>query len=93
LEEVATVGLGVVCHHLADTDPVAREERQGSMEECGAGLSILGLEDLRIGETGSIVDADVDELPAYAPSSRTPISRDAVPDSTDLAEFLDVDVE
>ena len=65
------------------------------LEEGDGALLSLVRQDLREGDAGGVVDADVDELPADAAAVGLAgaIAGDAMADAFEAAEFLDVDVD
>jgi hypothetical protein len=58
----ATVGQGVVGHDPLDGDVVGGEPDRGPAEEPGAGLGSFVEVDLGVGQSGVVVDRDVDVL-------------------------------
>jgi hypothetical protein len=83
----------VVGHQPLDGDALAGEPGDGVLQKRGDGLLALVIEDLDIGQTGAVVDADVDELPADPPAARAAVTADPMPRAPDPPELLDVDVD
>jgi hypothetical protein len=83
----------VVGHDGLDTDAAALEPGDRAFEEaCGGGGSFIG-EYLGVGEAGSVVDGDVDELPTDAASVVATVTGDAMADATDASELFDIHVD
>ena len=92
-EVVAAIGGAIVGHDALDGDAMAGEEGQRPGEEGAGALFLLVGQDLGVGEAGSIVDADMDQVPADALLLAAAIAGDAVADAVDPAELLGVDVD
>ena len=92
-EGVADIGRAVVGHHPLDPDAEAGEPGQGPPEEGHRTLLALVGQDLRVGEPGGVVDADMEEVPATAAFLAAPVAGDSVPDAVDPPELLDVEVD
>ena len=92
-EIVRAVGRAVVGHDALDGDAVAAEPAERAVEEgAGAGLALVG-QDLAVGESGCIVDGDMEDLPAAMAAAAGAITGDAVADALDAAELLGIDVQ
>jgi hypothetical protein len=74
-------------------DPMGGEEGQRPGEEGAGALLLLVGQDLGVGEAGSIVDADMDEVPADALVPAAAVAGDTVADAVDPAELLGIDVD
>ncbi len=78
---------------------MALEEAKRPLEEGGRARLLLVGQDFGVGEPGSIVDGDVEGLPAEALAAAAaialaaPVAGDAVADAVDPAELLGVDVD
>src|ERR1700750_1045973 len=89
------VARAVVGHDTLDLDAQGRVVGDGGLEEgCSASLALVGLY-LGEGDARSVVDADMDELPADAAciALTGSVAGDAMADLVELAELLDVDVD
>src|ERR1700722_4224572 len=94
------VRAAVVGEELLDLDPVPAVERPRAPEETDGCAGFLVCEDLGVGETGAIVDRDVNAFPADDRARRAARSKgrvaarpssDPMPSaSLDPAELLDV---
>src|SRR5208283_2319326 len=94
-EGTGFVARAVVGHNALDLDAQALIVGDGSPEEgCSAALLFVGL-DLREGEAGGIVDADMDKFPAHATRVALPfaVACDAMTGSAEPPELLDIDVD
>ena len=81
---------------MLDADPKVGKISNGGLKEGDGALLALVGHDLHERDARSIVDADMDELPAdavVAVDHARPPSGDAVPDTADPAELLDVDMD
>src|SRR5271154_3126492 len=85
----------VVGHDALNPDAEASKEAQGVEQEMQARAALFVGQDLRVGETGMIVDRQMHIFPAdsagLAPAG--PIAGDPMADPTELAQLFDVDVE
>jgi len=63
-ERLRDVGAAVVGHHPPDDDAVGIEERERPVEEPCRGPAALVGQLLHVGQSGVIVDGDVDDVPA-----------------------------
>ena len=93
MEGPGTVTPAVVSEHAADADAEAVVVVEGGAEEGrrrGGGL--VGVE-LREGEAGVVVDADMKVFPAGAGAGVAPVPGDAVTGAAKAAEFLDIKVQ
>jgi hypothetical protein len=81
---------GAVVRHDALYFPnavLAEEDEHATQEAGGRGGELVG-QHLDVGQSGSVVDGDVDEFPAGTTGSNAPIAVDPVANSLDSAEFL-----
>jgi hypothetical protein len=93
LEPVRDVAGAIVGHDGLDLNAAALEPGdRASKEACGGWRSFVR-QDFRVGQSGSVVDGDVDELPPYATDPGGAVAMDAMADATDAAQLLDVDVD
>jgi hypothetical protein len=83
----------VVGHHPLDRNAKPPVVGDSSMEKADSCHGTLIGQDLDVGDAGSVVDADVDELPTGALDARLANAMDAVTWSHDASELLDVDVQ
>src|ERR1700692_4097164 len=89
----------VVGHDAFDLDAEAVVVGEGGLEEAGGASLLLVGHDLGEGDAGVVVDGDMDELPAepFAPcppvALPSAVAGDAMTDSIDPAELLDVEVD
>jgi hypothetical protein len=93
VELVGDVAGAVIRHDRLNGDaavvePVDRTSEEGD----GRRRSFIG-QNLGIGQSGGVVDGDMDELPADAASLDRVVPVDAVTDATDTAQLLDIDVD
>ena len=95
-ESLRPIARPVVCHHALNVDTELGVVSNGGLKEGDSGFFALISHDLHEGDARSIVDADMDALPAdamvtvdYAGLS----SGDAMSDGTDAAEFLDIEMD
>src|SRR6185437_7236843 len=89
-----TVTGAVVGHDALDGHAQAFVVGDGGFEEGHGAFLALALEHLGEGDARSIVDADMDELPASAPvAAALAVAGDAVAYAIELAELLYVDVD
>ena len=83
----------VVSEDGAGSDALACKPDHGSLQEGdGRVLALVG-QDLGIGQTRPIIDADVDKLPADTASPTPVVAGDAMANGTDSAKLLDVEVQ
>jgi hypothetical protein len=61
-------GRAVVGHDALDGEAMPAEEAQGVEQEAQAGAALLVGQDLRIGQSGMVVDGPVKVFPADAPA-------------------------
>src|ERR1700710_2308751 len=89
------VTTAVVGHDAGDGDTEAFVISHGRLEEGNGTIGLLIGLDLGERDTGVIVDADVDELPADAATVAltSPITGDAVTDLVETTELFDIDVD
>jgi hypothetical protein len=83
----------VVGHHGPGSDPLAGKPGERTLEKRHGGALAFVRQDLDIGEPRGIVNADVDVLPADTPSAISLVTGDPPSDASDLAEFLDIQVQ
>ena len=87
------VARAVIGHDASDWDAMGAVPSHQSFQEGGRGRgSFIGL-DLGIGQTGSIIDGDVDEFPAGASGLFAVVAGDAMTNGFDTGELLGVDVD
>src|SRR3954462_6923990 len=96
----AAEGLGakagaIVGHHTGNRDAKVRVVGDRGLEEGDRALLLLVRADLREGDPGGVVDADVDELPSDAPALALTgsVAGDAMADPVEAAELFDIDVD
>jgi hypothetical protein len=92
-EEMGAIARAVVAHDALSLNAEGSEVSQGAFEEEDGAVLPFIRHDLSEGEAGSVVDADVDELPAGPAHLVTSIVRDAVAGAHDFAQLLDIEVE
>src|SRR5689334_17605410 len=83
----------VVGHHALRAYALARKPRERALEKADRVGPLRSREDLGVGESARVVDADVDMLPTDPAHAGAPIAVNAMPDAADAPETLDVDVE
>src|SRR4051812_17842878 len=85
----------VIGHDADDGDAEAFIVSHSRLEEGNGTIGLLVGLDFGEGDTGMIVDADVDELPADAAAVALAgaIASDAVADSVETTELFDIDVD
>jgi hypothetical protein len=93
LELVRDVAGAVVGHDGLDPDAAVLEPGDRASEEGGGGWGPFVRQDLGVGQAGGVVDSDMDKLPADASDSCGAVSVDAMADTADTAQLLDIDVE
>jgi hypothetical protein len=92
IEGMGAVTGSIVGEDGARLDTALTEERKGALEESYGGfLSLIG-QDFQVGQARSVIDADMDKLPARRTTGATD-SSDAVADAVDAAQLLDVQVQ
>jgi hypothetical protein len=91
-EAVRDVAAAVVGHDAGDFDAVAGVPGNQSSKEGGSGRGSFVSQDFGISQTGSVVDGDVNELPADTSGTLSVVAGDAVADDSDAAQFLGVDM-
>jgi hypothetical protein len=92
-ELMGTVARTVIAHEALSFDTEGGEVSQGAFEEeHGAGLAFIG-HDLGESQTGSIIDANMDELPSGPAHLIASIVSDAMTGAHDLAQLFDIEVE
>ncbi len=83
----------VIGHHGLTADAAVLEPGDRAFEKGdGRRGSFVG-QDLGVGHARGIVDGNVDELPADASNASGAISMDAMADTADPAQLLDIDVD
>src|SRR5438034_7227260 len=93
-EGLRSVAGAVVGHDTRYRNTEAGVIGDRRFEESDSTLLFLVGQDLREGDAGSVVDADMDELPAGAAGlALLRITGDAMADLAEAAELLDVDVD
>jgi len=95
IEGLGTITRSVVRHHPLDLDAEALVPGNGGFQESHGAFLSLTLEDLAEGETGMIVDRDVDKLPADAPgvALTVAVSGDTVAHTVEFTQFFDIDMD
>jgi hypothetical protein len=93
LEPVRDITGAVVGHDGFDLDAAVLEPGDRAPEEARGGRGPFVGQDLGIGQAGSVVDRDVNELPANASHACGAVSVDAMTDTADTPQLLDVDVD
>ena len=83
----------VVGHDGLDSHSTTPEPSDRASKEGGRGRGSLVGQHFGVGQTGGIVDRDVDELPPDAADTSGAITVDAVADAADASELLDIDVD
>src|SRR4051794_33525230 len=96
----AAEGLGakagaIVGHHTGNRDAKVRVVGDRGLEEADRALLLLVRKDLREGDPGGVVDADVDELPPDAPALALPrsVAGHAMADVIKATELFDINVD
>jgi hypothetical protein len=85
---------GAVVGHDATQGDVKTSEVSGGLEEKAAGGNGLFIgHHGDLGETGVVIDSDVEELPAGAASFVLGVAGEAVAGLVDAGQFLDIDVD
>ena len=84
-EPVGAVAGAVIGHDGLDSDAATLEPRDGAFEKAGGGRGSFIGKDLGVRESRSIVDSDVDELPADAADFLRLVAMDAMTDTADTA--------
>jgi transposase len=86
LVRAGAVAGSVVGEAALNADPHALEPGRRPLQEAGGGRALLVGQDLRVGQAGGVIDADVDELPAGGSQPLCPdlelalaVARDPVP--------------
>jgi len=92
-EALGDVAAAVVGENGAGLDSFAGKPGHGPLEEGDSRVLALIGEDLNIGESRVIIDADVDKLPAAASSPLPVVAGDTMSDGADAAQLLDVQVQ
>jgi hypothetical protein len=93
VEPVGDVAGAVVRHDGEDLDAAVLEPSDRASEKAGGGRGSLVRQNLGVGQAGGVVYGDVDELPADASGVLSTIAGDAMADTADAAQLLDVDVD
>src|SRR5439155_25511795 len=86
------IGGGVVGEHALDGDAALAVPGDRACEEGGARLAVLAGEDFGVGETGVVVDCDVEEVPAGAGAATLAVGEDPLADMPEAVEPFRVDV-
>src|SRR3954469_3791876 len=94
-EGLGAIAGAIVGHHTGNRDAKARVVGDRGLEEGDRALLLLVRKDLREGDPGGVVDADVDELPSDAPALALTgsVAGDAMADAVEAAELFDIDVD
>jgi hypothetical protein len=92
-EEVGAVRGAIVGHDSADLDVEAPIEGYGPLEIASGGDLLFVGQDFDVGQTRSVVDADVDVLPAGADCTETTVAVDTMSHPDDAPKLLDVEVQ
>jgi hypothetical protein len=94
-EVEGSIARAIVGHHPSNRDAEALVVGQGCLQEGGGALFLLIGHDLRESDARSVVDADMDKLPADATAVALAgaVAGDAVADPVEAAELLDVDMD
>ena len=89
-EGMAFIGGSIVAHDALDPDAVASEEGECILEESVCAFLGLVRHDFGIGETGGVIDGDMQRFPANAALAAlaVPVAGDAMADAVDLTELL-----
>jgi hypothetical protein len=92
-EEMGAVAGAVIAHEGARFDAEGGEVSQGPLEEKdGAVLSFIG-HDLGKGQTGSVIDTDMDIFPASAADLIAPVVSDTVTGPHDAPQLFNIEVK
>src|SRR2546421_3105346 len=83
----------VIGEHAADGDAESLVIGDGGGEEGGGGEAFLIGKDLGEGNAGVIIDGDMHVFPADALEVASGVAGDAVTDSSETAQFLDIEME
>jgi hypothetical protein len=92
-DEEGSVGPAVIGQEASGSDTAIGEEAECALEEGACGFSSFVSQDLSVGQSGVIVDADMGVLPTDAPSPSPSVSVDAMTGPSDAAQLLDIRVE
>src|SRR3954471_21966692 len=94
-KRLGAIARAIVGHHTGNRDAEVRVVGDRGLEEGDRALLLLVRADLREGDPGGVVDADVDELPPDAPALALTgsIAGDAMADAVEAAELFDIDVD
>jgi hypothetical protein len=90
---VGAVAGAVIGHDGLDADAATLEPGDGAFEKAGRRRGSLIGEDLGVGESGGVIDSDMDELPADAADLLGVVAMDAMTDAADTAQLLDIHVD
>jgi hypothetical protein len=89
-EAIRDVARPVVAEDPFNADAAPSKPLHGTLQEgCRAGRPFV-LQDLGVGQTRSIVDCDMNKLPADPATTLAVVSRDAMSNPLNAAEFLDI---
>jgi hypothetical protein len=92
-EPVGAVAGAVVGHDGLDADAATLEPGDRAFEKAGGGRGSFIGEYLGVGEARSVIDSDMNELPADAADFLRAVAMDAMTDTPDAAQLLDVHVD
>src|SRR5260370_31051809 len=91
--ELGLVASSVVGHYRVEGEAAVLEPGDRASEKAGrARRSFIG-QDLGVSHAGGVVDSDVDELPADSSNTGGAVAVDAMSDTADTPQLLDVDVD
>ncbi len=92
-ELMGAIARAVVAHDPLGFNAQGSEVSQGTLEENHGTLVALIRHDLGKGETGSVVDADMDKFPPGPADLVAPVVRDSVTWTDDSPQLFDIEVE
>jgi hypothetical protein len=92
-EEMGTITGAVIAHEPLGFDAQRGEVSQGALQEEDRTLFAFTGHDLGKSQAGSVIDADMNELPASAADLIAPIMSDTMTWTHNAAQFLDIEVE
>lgn len=92
-EQPGDVAGPIVGHHPLDPDAARPEPAQGANEEACRRSPPLIRQHFHIGKTGGVIDGHMQEVVAHAFTRPAPVAGDAVADTREAGELLDVEMD
>jgi hypothetical protein len=89
-DEVGAIGIAIVAQDALGLDAAPAKPRQGPAQEPNDGGRSLVGQHLGIGQARTVIDTDVDKLPADPAGALAPIGRDAIAEARDAPQLLGV---